>query len=362
MNMADEAPIRRLKSRIRLLERALRRAEEQHVSFEEVRQEILGLRDASSARPPPKWLSAPIAKGSSPGTPVLLLSDWHMGERVRAAEVGGLNAYSREISIRRAQRVCDATIVLAREYMVNPTYPGIVVGLLGDMVTGEIHDELARTNDMDPMPTLLLTVDLLVELLSQLAVAFGRVFVPCVSGNHGRVDKKMSIKAFSPRNYDWLIYQLVERRLADRGEKRITIAAPVENEVAFKVHGHRFLALHGHDLGVKGGDGIIGALGPIMRGRLKTSGQKASVGQEFDTLLIGHWHQYITLPGLVVNNTLKGYDEFAAKVLRAPPSRPSQALFYVHPDQGITSHWQVFAEPARRRPGAEKWIDNAYYP
>jgi predicted phosphodiesterase len=361
MTMTDDAPIRRLKTRIRVLERALRRAEEQHISFEEVRREILDLREASAARQP-KWLNTPIAKGSSPGTPVLLLSDWHMGERVRAAETGGLNAYSREISIRRVHRVVEATIVLARDYMVNPDYPGIVVGLLGDMVTGEIHDELARTNDVDPMPVLLLTVDLLVQALVRLADTFGRVFAPCVSGNHGRTDKKMPAKTFSARNFDWLIYQLVERRLADRGETRIRIAAPEENEVSFAIHGHRFLALHGHDLGVRGGDGIIGALGPIMRGRLKTAGQKASIGQDFDTLLMGHWHQYITLPGLVVNNTLKGFDEYAAKFLRAPPSRPSQALFYVHPEQGLTSHWQVFAEPPTRRPGGQKWVDNAYYP
>src|SRR5262249_43643226 len=104
---------------------------------------------------------------------------------------------------------------------------------------------------------------------------------------------------------------------------------------------------HGDLLGVKGGDGIIGALGPIMRGALKTSRSEAQIDREFDTLVIGHWHQYLTLPGLIVNNSLKGYDEFARLALRAPYSRPSQALWFSHPEHGITAHWQVYLDKQR---------------
>jgi hypothetical protein len=44
-------------------------------------------------------------------------------------------------------------------------------------------------------------------------------------------------------------------------------------------------------LGVKGGDGIIGAIGPIMRGEIKKSGQSAALGLEYDINIMGHWHQ-----------------------------------------------------------------------
>jgi hypothetical protein len=40
----------------------------------------------------------------------------------------------------------------------------------------------------------------------------------------------------------------------------------VANDVHYRVYGVRFLLNHGDMLGVKGGDGIIGAIGPIMRG------------------------------------------------------------------------------------------------
>jgi len=110
------------------------------------------------------------------------------------------------------------------------------------------------------------------------------------------------------------------------------------------VYGQRYLAMHGDHMGVRGGDGIIGALGPIARGEVKVGKQAAAVGRDFDRLLIGHWHQEITLPRVVVANTLKGFDEYAKDALRAPPSTPSQPLWFVHPNRPQTSYWNIMVE------------------
>jgi hypothetical protein len=57
--------------------------------------------------------------------------------------------------------------------------------------------------------------------------------------------------------------------------------------VHYRVYGLRFLLNHGDMLGVKGGDGIIGAIGPIMRGEIKKSGQSAALGLEYDINIMG---------------------------------------------------------------------------
>jgi hypothetical protein len=59
------------------------------------------------------------------------------------------------------------------------------------------------------------------------------------------------------------------------------------NDVHYRVYGLRFLLNHGDMLGVKGGDGIIGAIGPIMRGEIKKSGQSAALGLEYDINIMG---------------------------------------------------------------------------
>lgn len=332
---------KRLQARIKALEKALEKAEQARAEQEVIRAKIFGLSEQPPK--PPAWRLTAEKSGPLPVTPVLLLSDWHAGEVVKAAEVDGLNAFNSEILKRRV-----ATVLANAKHILNDHIPdkkdGIVLPLLGDMVTGEIHDELARTNDRGPLLSVLLVRDLLYAFIRDLADTLGRVFVPCVAGNHGRMDKKPQAKSFMERNLDWLLYTMLERDFAE--DKRVSFYTPLSNEAAFDVHGVRFLAVHGHDLGVKGGDGIIGSVGPIMRGRTKIARQRAAIGDDFDCLLMGHWHQYMVLPGVIVNNTLKGFDEYAARVLRAPPAPPTQALFVVHPRRGVVSHWQVAATSA----------------
>jgi hypothetical protein len=97
-------------------------------------------------------------------------------------------------------------------------------------------------------------------------------------------------------------------------------------------------------VGVKGGDGIIGAIGPIMRGEIKKSGQSAALGLEYDINIMGYWHQELNLPRAIVSNTLKGFDEYARLQLGAKPTRSTQPLWFVHPTHGITARWSVYVD------------------
>jgi hypothetical protein len=121
------------------------------------------------------------------------------------------------------------------------------------------------------------------------------------------------------------------------------------------VFGHRYMLTHGDSLGVKGGDGIIGALGPVMRGRVKLHTSEAQIGREFDTLIMGHWHQYLPMPGLIVNGSLKGYDEYARLFLRARYQPPIQALWFTHPRRGVTAHWPVYLEDGPEVAADQPW-------
>lgn len=317
----------------------LRREED---TAETIRKTIFELSEHSPE--PPAWISGRGVKNGARGGPITIWSDWHYGEVVNPDEIGGVNKFNMAIAEQRVHRLVNTTIDLCFNHMgrTNVAYPGIVVCLAGDMIGGDIHEELMATNDRTPHQSVNDLTDLIASGLEQLADKFGRVFVPCVVGNHGRSTRKPRMKARVFTNYDWTIYCNLERHF--RKDKRVQFAVANGADLHFKMFGHRFLLTHGDSLGTKGGDGIIGALGPIMRGTLKVSKAESQIGREFDTLLIGHWHQYITLPGLVCNNSLKGPDEFSMLALRAPPSTPSQALWFVHPEHGITAHWQVYLE------------------
>jgi predicted phosphodiesterase len=187
--------------------------------------------------------------------------------------------------------------------------------------------------------------EVLEAALRLLADEFGKVFVPCVVGNHGRNSIKPRAKGRVFENYEWNLYCQLERTF--RGDKRFLFQVPGETDAYFTVAGHRFLLTHGDCLGVKGGDGIIGALGPIARGAVKVGRSEAQIGRDFDTLLMGHWHTYIPrgdAAPVIVNGTLKGYDEYVCNTLNLPPSRAVQSLFFVHEKHGSTAQWPVYLQ------------------
>ena len=331
---------RQLEHDLRYTRERAKKAEADELTAERVRAAIFGL--AAETPAPPDWLTEEESGGSAPGVPIAMWSDWHWSELVRKQETGGTNAYDGEIGRERIRRLVRSTISLCYDHMVRPEYPGIVLALGGDMVSGDIHEELAQTNEISTLQQVTELADVLTWAIGALADRFGKVFVPCVAGNHGRNTRRPRMKARAFTNFDWLLYCILERAFAH--DLRVRFMIPEGADALFKVYGHRFLLTHGDALGVKGGDGIIGALGPIMRGRVKLANSEAQIGRDFDTLLMGHWHQYISLPGLVVNGSLKGYDEFARLALRAPYQRPTQALFFTHRKHGMTCSWPVYLE------------------
>lgn len=313
-----------------------------NLDAETVRESIFGL--AANAANPPAWLT-PAATGRKAklraSVPSTIWSDWHLGENVTKAEVNGVNAFNLEIAAERIERLVERTIDLCFHHMTQPDYPGIVVNILGDIVSGDIHTELSETNDAELFQVILWARDHIIAALKRMADAFGRVFCPCVPGNHGRTTRKPQAKRYIYKNADWLIYCLVERHFLETGDSRVQFQIPATGEALYRVFNHRYMGVHGDDLGVKGGDGIIGAIGPIMRGEIKVNGSSSQIGRGYDTLMMGHWHQTLWLPRAIVNNTLKGYDEYARRMLRAPATPPAQNLWFTHQTRGITARWEV---------------------
>lgn len=347
----DQRETLRLKDEITNLRRLLIDAQRDAIDGEAIREILQGIVRAPVE--PPNWLVEHKAGSKSLHVPMTIWSDWHCGEVVSLSETNGQNEFNTAIFERRVKRLVEKTIHLCKQHGPG-NYPGIVINLLGDMVSGALHAELLKTDEEEVIPSALRVRDILAWALGVMADEFGKVYVPCTSGNHGRNTMKPQFKRTVFENFDWLIYQLLARTFAK--DKRITFDIPDSNEVSYKVYGLRFLAMHGDMLGVKGGDGIIGSLGPILRGEMKVGKQASAMGRHYDVLLLGHWHQHIMLRRIIVAGTLKGWDEFAAKALRAPPAPPSQPLWFVERSIGIVQSMEVYLEDNPALDGAREWV------
>ena len=285
----------------------------------------------------PPWLSDRERMLSGPGLPMTLWSDWHYGEVVAPEDVDGINAYNPFIARQRVLRLVGQIIDLCFSGFAKPDYPGIVVCLGGDLISGDMGpEEITATNALPTSVVLLELQDILVDALRSLANRFGAVFVPCVAGNHGKMTRRTRFKQAAFHNHEWLLYTQLQRRLSH--ERRIFFQVPRGLDAHFTVYQQRFCLTHGDLLGGKVMDDGNGILGPLRRGEARLRRAQAQIGRAFDTLLMGHWHNYLPLaPHLIVNGSLKGYDEYAHLWLRAAYEPPQQALWFLHPRAGFTT-------------------------
>lgn len=168
---------------------------------------------------------------------------------------------------------------------------------------------------------------------------------------------KPRYKGAAVTNYDWLLYCLLQRYFKRQPGlcDQITFQIPEAFDVRYKVFNRRFMLTHGDRLGARGGDGFIGAMGPIMRGESKIRGISGALGIDYDHLLVCHYHQYLELPhdrGFV-NGSLKGYDEYCLGN-RFMPAPPIQALFFVEPKR-IGSREPIYLEDPHDH-GPAAWL------
>ena len=344
-----------LRAQIKTLQKKLADSQADKLDEAAIKRRIIGLAHDVADAETPAWVQKDRTATGAPGVPILFVSDLHWGEVVHPSQINGVNRYNLELAHRRIDLLAEGAVRLLDILSPARQYPGIVICLGGDMVSGNIHDELTATNEINTMPTVVDLYGKLRSFIEGMADIFGRVFVPCVTGNHGRDTTKIWGKDRHHTSFDWLLYVFLAKHFEH--DKRVTFLIPDGPDAHFKVYNTRYLLTHGDQF--RGGDGMIGALGPIMRGDHKKRSRNAQIAMEYDVLLMGHWHQYIHLTRLIVNGSLKGYDEYAYSN-NFPFEVPQQALWVTHPTNGITYRMPVLVDKERMKGKKEtSWVSVA---
>lgn len=329
-----------LRARNAELERFARDARASEVLEERVVRRITSALEERAALYRPR----PVARDRRKATEqefVALLSDLHAGEVVEDEATLGANAYDWPIMLARLDQY-RASILSHREHFAAPV-KRLHVAMLGDMVSGSIHDELAQTNEL---PDAEIVVQLAYDLtgwLEALAEEFTDVVVVGVGGNHGRLSKKPQAKR-AQSSWDWVVYRMVEglMRRHPRVSFRFPRAAFAEHVVCDR---WRCLLLHG--------DGIRSTMpgvpwAGVERRKSSLQEQLLAVGRPFDYMMLGHFHTANSLDGVTAetytNGSVKGADEYSIKQYGG--GRPAkQRLVSFHPDRGATGMQWVDLQP-----------------
>lgn len=285
------------------------------------------------------------------------MSDEHVGEVVTATQIFGANEYNLEIAEERYKRLTTKFLELSFSYapgMKRVKYPGCVVVFAGDGVSGNIHEELVITNERPVMECVRLLRDWRIRMLRALSEEFGSVYVVGVVGNHGRTTKKIPAKDPVHTSFDWMAMADVrDFLLGSQIRKRFRFLLPDSIDARFRVFGTRYVVSHGYEQ--RGGDGIIGPLGPITRGDVRRRARDAELSRNYDVSLGGHFHQYLPGQRRIFNGSMIGYNEFAYRE-RFAPEPPMQAAWFSHPVLGVTYHWPIFLDTKQIRREEASWV------
>ncbi len=258
----------------------------------------LAFMHAAPAHPP--LIKTPTSRpksGKRIATPVFMVSDWHVGETVTLEESLGRNRYDIPEARRRAAKCWDNMLWLRNDMARTQSCDDTLLSINGDMVTGDIHEELSETNDGGMRDQCDACLGMLIPGVQAMADATpGVLHIVCIGGNHGRLTRKQHIKNGTQHSAEHIgIYDPLRRLIGDRGGK-IAWHIPSAERFILPVHDVRISLQHGTMIRSSGGIG--GVLVPMTRWVTRSN--------DADLYGFGHFHEADAYGKIFKNGSLIG--------------------------------------------------------
>ena len=275
-------------------------------------------------------------RGTKPQTMVAPLTDTHVGDRVTFAQTTGINEYNVDIFNKRLYGWTEQIILLANYRRNIADVDELVIPMLGDMVSGDIHEELARTNIGNCMEQMMNGAFLISQALMTLSQHFHKIRVAGVVGNHGRMTRKIPSKD-KYMDWDYMLYQWIAAFCVQ--QTNIEFHIPKNFSTIIEIANRNVLIMHGDSISGGGTSASFTRMVGMMRG-LQQQNQSWGDVQKFDDIMIGHFHRIdeydIGTGAMYICGTMKGSDEFTTNRLHVS-SPPKHLITYWHPDHGNVS-------------------------
>ena len=292
--------------------------------FDSIRSELKPLKQVKSVYEP-KHDGTAISS-------VIQISDSHMGEVQSGSEIEGFNEYSPDICRSRNIDFIERFLSWLSIQRAGYNIPDCTVLITGDLIAGDIHDELRVTNAF-PVPVQIVeAAKIHARQLALLAPHFENVNVHYITeDNHSRLTKKTQAKEAGKNNYNYVIAELIGAYI--KNLKNINFNVYPMLETVVQVCNTRYLICHGHNVrGWMGVPwyGIERKVGKEAQSRMRIImgdvERAESVG--FDKYVFGHFHTPINTDLYSGAGSVSGTNAYDHQSGRF--SQPSQPAWLVH--------------------------------
>jgi len=271
--------------------------------------------------------------GASEAVAVAVASDWHIEEEVRLESVNGKNRYDLKEAKRRADKFFQKVVALTRKEQQDVAIDTLVLALLGDFTSGNIHPELLSICSLPPTKAILEAQGFLqsgIEFI--LNNSRLNLVIPCHVGNHSRITPKTYISSEQGNSLEYGMYHSLKMRFA--GEPRVKFIIAEGYHSFLDVYDTKIRFHHGHSLKYQGG---VGGLTIPVNKAIAQWNKETRVDMD----VFGHWHTYMPLKNFVANGSLIGYNAFAVSI-KADYDVPKQAYFLVDKKLGPSIFAPIF--------------------
>lgn len=331
-----EAEVRKLKLEKRALQSQLNAAIDARGAIESQLDAACLLKSAPSGKVYVRKKSSSVRSAAI----VLPACDWHLGETIRCENVNGVNEYNVNEATKRVNRFLTKAVELVDWYRKLSPVKEIWFPLLGDLISGDIHDELRESNEATAPESAILVQELVDSSIRTLRHETKLpVHIPTIPGNHGRSTQRIRIKTDTRNSWEQMIYRMLAKRWDSDRNVQFHVGESLLNEQV--ITGRRCRFLHGHVIRYYGGVGGISV--PVNK-----AVQSWNDMRECDHTFFGHYHQFMFhYPRWVACGCTVGASEFSIWV-RAPWQHPSQTFVALDPQYGITCAMPIFVTEPKR--------------
>lgn len=257
-------------------------------------------------------------------TAITQFGDLHVDEEVNPDITNGLNKYNADVARVRTEKYFARLIYILQTYKrAGIRINNLVLHLVGDFISGWIHEELVQTNKYTPIVGGLITEELLIRGIKTLAEYTGlkEIVVICTIGNHSRITKKNQFKNTATTSHEWWVYNHVAGYFKGKGYTNVKFVISESPYIYYSIYDKINKFSHGNHFQYQGGIGGIEV-------PLKKWIHRENTVMPFDMAWIGHWHQYLCGTKVRVNGSVIGYNEMgrAYGFTPEPPQMQFQLL------------------------------------
>jgi hypothetical protein len=268
-------------------------------------------------------------------------TDWHVEETITLESTSEKNFFNLEEAERRIAKFYSKIVELIEWQNHLAPVCEIWHPLLGDLLTGYIHEELIETNSLSPTEACVFLQDKICSGIDMLLRETRLpVYVPTCVGNHGRTTIKKRIKTSYANSYEWLLYMTLAKRYEKNPRVQFMVGKGYHNIQT--IMGRKVRFHHGDGLRYQGGVGGITI--PVNKSIAQWN---KACPVDFD--IFGHWHSFLWgYNNWISCGSLMGYSEYSVEI-KADFQHPTQTFIIMDRRYGLTQATPIFlTKPSRK--------------